>query len=101
MDLRALCCVVCSGLAAACASAPQSTPPPARTTMIRLSTGLQGGGFFPLGEEIAAAMHGKIAGVEIQSTASLGGIANLHAIQRHETDLAFTFADVAYMGFVG
>jgi len=72
-----------------------------QSRLIRLSTGPEGGGFFPLGEEIAASLRGRMRDFDIRTTASTGGIANVWAIQHGDADLGLTFADIAYTAFSG
>lgn len=75
--------------------------PVSSRTAIRLVTGPEGGGFLPLGQQIAGALSQRMSGVEITAVHSAGAVANINAIQRGEAELAFTFADVAYMAFSG
>lgn len=86
-------------LGSAC-QAPQ-TAAPATPTSIILSTGPQGGGFYPLGEQLAAELRGLMPDVSIKTVASSGAVSNVMAIQRGEADLGFTFADVAYIAYSG
>ena len=72
-----------------------------RSVTIRLATGPVGGGFLPLGEEFAGALARGMSGVEIKAVHSAGAVANINAIQQGQAELAFTFADVAYMAFSG
>jgi TRAP transporter TAXI family solute receptor len=69
--------------------------------VIRLSTGPAGGGFLPLGNRFAAAVGKLMINTDIQSVPSSGAVANVRAIQTGQADLAFTFADVAYMAHSG
>jgi uncharacterized protein len=70
-------------------------------TVIRLATGPQGGGFFPLGEQLAGGLSALMPNVEIKTIASSGAVSNIEAVQRGDADLGFTFADVAYIAFNG
>ncbi|MFN7917349.1 MAG: TAXI family TRAP transporter solute-binding subunit [Vicinamibacterales bacterium] len=85
---------------AAVGCAPPAEAPRPRP-VLRLSTGPQGGGFFPLGAELVARLSPRMPGVELRSVASAGAVDNVVAIQGAEADLGFTFADVAYIGFSG
>jgi TRAP transporter TAXI family solute receptor len=89
------------GVGTACARDETAQHGPTRPIVIRLSTGPEGGGFFPLGEEIATSLRGRIENVDIRTIPSTGGVANIQAVQRGEADMGLTFADIAYMGFSG
>jgi hypothetical protein len=82
-----------------CASYPP--PPPQPHTLVRLTTGPPGGGFFPLGEGLARAYGRLLPDVTVEVHASSGAVANVEAIQRGDADLGFAFADVTYLAFVG
>jgi len=86
--------LACSQDAPVNAASPDVVP-------VRLQTGPQGGGFFPLGEQIAHAIGKNVPGVEIQTISSSGAVANVHAIQEGKTELGFTFADLAYIAYSG
>ena len=80
-------------------SKPVSTA--AAPVALRLTTGPEGGGFYPLGEQIAQGINARVPGMQLRSVFSPGAVANVEAIQKGEADLALTFADVAYLGFSG
>ncbi len=82
-----------------CAGAPEAAPPPKPT--IRLSTGPAGGGFYPLGEGLAQAYAKSLTSIIVEPHTTAGAIANVEAVQRGDADVAFTFADVAYVAYVG
>lgn len=84
--------------AIACATPPAA---PAPTTRVRLSTGQQGGGFSPLGEQLAIALTGTIPGVEVETVQSSGAVSNVEALQAGRADLGLTFSDVAYFAYSG
>jgi TRAP transporter TAXI family solute receptor len=90
--VTALCCATCTGV-------PDTDAPP--KPKIRLSTGPAGGGFDPLGEGLAQAYARSLTSVVVEPHTSAGAVANVEAIQRGEADVAFTFADVAYVAYVG
>jgi uncharacterized protein len=71
-----------------------------RVRTIRLTTGLPGAGFHPLGDALADAYR-HIASVDVRVIESPGSVRNVEAIQRGEADAGFAFADVAYMAFAG
>ena len=88
-----------------CTSTDRSSAAPAGFTdpapLLRLTTGPPGGGFYPLGEYVAAGLRTRMDAVRIQVIPSGGAIFNIDAIQEGRADVGFTFADVAYMGFNG
>jgi len=95
---------VALALTIAAAAAGCHRPPPTETPerrVVRLATGPRGGGFFPLGEQVAAALGPLLPNVEIKTIVSSGAVSNLESVQRGEADLGFTFADVAYISFNG
>jgi len=79
---------------------PAPADKPARV-VVRLATGPRGGGFFPLGEQVAGALGALMPNVEIKTFVSSGAVSNLESVQRGEADLGFTFSDVAYIAFNG
>ena len=81
--------------------AANEAPPTRSVTRVRLVTGPTGGGSYPLGQEIAEALNQGLKDVAIETVVSAGAVANIHAIQQGEADLALTFADVAYLSFSG
>jgi len=88
-------------VAAACAEEPSVRVQAQEPLSVRLRTGPQGGGFFPLGEQLAHAIGDRVPGVVIQTLSSSGAVANVHAVQDGTTELGFTFADVAYIAYSG
>ncbi len=86
--------------AGACACATPA-PVPVPMTRLRLSTGQQGGGFSPLGEQLAIALTGTISGVEVETVQSSGAVSNVEALQAGTADLGLTFSDVAYIAYSG
>lgn len=69
--------------------------------VLRLATGAPGGGFYPLGERLADAFAGALPNMRVEVHTSGGAVSNVEAIQRGEADVGLTFADVAYVAFVG
>jgi uncharacterized protein len=86
--------------AANCQSAAVE-PSGERVMRLRLATGPPGGGFLPLGEELVSAFSKRMSQVEISPLPSAGAVANINAIHQGTAELAFTFADVAYLAFSG
>src|SRR5437588_13084059 len=96
---RAGLAVVAAAFASAC-ERPAPAEKPARV-VVRLATGPRGGGFFPLGEQVAGALGALMPNVDIKTIVSSGAVSNLESVQRGEADLGFTFSDVAYIAFNG
>jgi uncharacterized protein len=99
--LELLLVVVAATVAAATACDHRAVPVSTPRTVVRLATGPRGGGFFPLGEQVASALGALMPNIDIQTIVSSGAVSNLRAVQRGEADLGFTFADVAYIAFNG
>lgn len=97
-----LAAVVCIGAAApvGCAPpAPAAHTPPA--VVLRLTTGTPGAGFHPLGQAFDRSFGAANGPMTLSIQESAGSIANVEAIQRGNADIGFSYADVAYVGFVG
>ena len=94
-----LCGWVVAGACACSGATPAPVPGP--TTRVRLSSGQQGGGFSPLGEQLAVALTGTIPGVEVETVQSSGAVSNVEALQAGSADLGLTFSDVAYIAYSG
>lgn len=69
--------------------------------VIRLATGAPGGGFYPFGVALAEQFNRTHSQLRLEHQPSGGAVANLGAIQHGDTDVAFAFADVAYLGYMG
>jgi TRAP transporter TAXI family solute receptor len=93
------CTLLLAGTLQSCRRTPEAPPSP--RTVVRFTTGQLGGGFYPMGRSIAQAYARSLASVTVQTYVSAGAVANVESIQRGETDLAFTFADVAYVASLG
>ena len=61
-------------------------------------TGTPGGGFYPLGQSLAAAYRGEVA---VEHRESPGSVNNVLALQTGRADVALAYADVAYFAFAG
>jgi TRAP transporter TAXI family solute receptor len=70
-------------------------------TRVRLMTGTPGGGFYVLGERLAAAYTAALTDTSVVAHPSAGAIVNLHVLEHGEAELALTFADVAYLSYAG
>jgi TRAP transporter TAXI family solute receptor len=68
---------------------------------LRLATGAPGGGFYPLGERLASTFARAMPNLRVEVHTSGGAVSNVEAIQRGDADVGLTFADVAYVAFVG
>jgi TRAP transporter TAXI family solute receptor len=69
--------------------------------VIRLTTGLPGASFNPLGTGLARAYSRAYPEVAFKVVPSRGSIDNLDALQRGTAELGLAFTDVAYLAFVG
>ncbi|HEY1309229.1 MAG TPA: TAXI family TRAP transporter solute-binding subunit [Vicinamibacterales bacterium] len=85
-----------------CATCHPSVPAPSRSvTNVRLLTGMPGGGFYSLGERLAAEYNRVLPDTFVQAHPTAGAVANLEALEEGRADLALTFADVAYLSYAG
>lgn len=69
--------------------------------VIRLTTGLPGMTFKPLGEALAHAFGAVMTDVDFQVIETAGSVANLQRLEAGDADLGFALADVAYTAFNG
>jgi TRAP transporter TAXI family solute receptor len=77
-------------------------PPPAhQPVVIRITTGLPGMTFKPLGEALAGAFQSVIAEARFEVIETAGSVANLQRLESGDADLGFALADVAYTAFNG
>ena len=83
---------------AACESRPAPPPPRAH---VRLTSGLPGAGFHPLGAGLAAGYAQSLPSVEVEVQESPGSVRNVQALHRGTADIGLAFADVAYVAYVG
>jgi TRAP transporter TAXI family solute receptor len=81
----------------ACATESAAPPP---LTRVRLTSGLPGAGFYPLGAGLAQGYTG-LTDVQVDVYESPGSVRNVQALQRGDADVGLAFADVAYMAYVG
>lgn len=73
----------------------------AETSTVRLMTGTPGGGFYPVGADVAAEFARKVPSLTIDHRESAGSISNVTALEAGEADVALVYADVAYLAFTG
>jgi TRAP transporter TAXI family solute receptor len=69
--------------------------------VIRITTGLPGMTFKPLGEALAHAFESVVADAHFEVIETAGSVANLQKLESGEADLGFALADVAYTAFNG
>ena len=92
---RWLLLAVC-GLAACRNQAPEHGP-----VTIRITTGLPGMTFKPLGEALAHAFQSVMTDARFEVIETAGSVANLQRLDSGDADLGFALADVAYTAFNG
>jgi TRAP transporter TAXI family solute receptor len=80
---------------------PQQPARAASTVTVRISTGLPGVSFRPLGEQLVSAYAKVLPDVRFVVVETPGSVRNLENLQRGEADLGFALADVAYMAYNG
>ncbi|MGE4085388.1 MAG: TAXI family TRAP transporter solute-binding subunit [Vicinamibacterales bacterium] len=85
---------------AACAAPPAPAAQPPATTL-RLSSGIPGATFHPLGERLADGYRRVLPELTVEIQESPGSVRNVRALQAGTADLGFAFADVTYVAFVG
>lgn len=83
--------------AAACSRPTEARP----HVVLRFATGTPGGGFYPFGEALAEAYARLMPDVDFHTRPTAGAVDNVTALERGNADLAFAFADVAYIAYVG
>jgi len=79
----------------------QAQPPPTKPLVIRITTGLPGMTFKPLGEALATAFQQVITDARFEVIETAGSVANLQRLESGNADLGFALADVAYTAFNG
>jgi hypothetical protein len=84
-------------LLVACRPAPRAQAP----AQLRLTTGTPGATFYPLGQALAGEFGRTLPGVQIVIQYSAGSVSNVERIQARESDIGLSFADVAYIAYVG
>jgi TRAP transporter TAXI family solute receptor len=70
-------------------------------TRLRFTSGTPGAGFYPLGQGLARGFERLLPGLDVEVHESEGSVSNVDAIQRGVADLGLSYADVAYVAFVG
>ncbi|MGE5198331.1 MAG: TAXI family TRAP transporter solute-binding subunit [Rhodospirillaceae bacterium] len=74
---------------------------PLARRVIRLTTGTPGARFHPLGQALTRAYSAAFPSFDVRPVDSAGSIANVEALQRGDADVGLSYADVAYMAYVG
>jgi TRAP transporter TAXI family solute receptor len=75
-------------------------PPPARR-VLRLTTGTPGARFHPLGQALARVYATAIPMMDVAVQDSAGSVVNVEALHHGDADVGLSYADVAYMAYVG
>lgn len=68
---------------------------------VRLTSGIPGAGFHPLGTALRDNLPRVLPWVTIEVQESPGAVRNLQALQQGQSDIGFAFSDVAYMAYTG
>ena len=84
-------------IASGCENAQSVAP----VTRIRITTGLAGMTFRPLGEALAAAYARVMPGVRFEVVETPGSVTNLQRLEAGEAELGLALADVAYTAYNG
>ena len=84
-----------------CAGSPPDRDNNAEPTIVRLTSGLPGASFHPLGARLAEGYERVLPQVTIEVQESPGSVRNVQALQRGSADIGFAFADVTYVAYVG
>lgn len=90
--------LLCALLILACHVEPPAAKSP---LVIRITTGLPGMTFKPLGEALAHAFESVVPDAQFEVIETAGSVANLQKLESGEADLGFALADVAYTAFNG
>lgn len=77
------------------------TVPAAPRSVVRLTTGTPGAGFYPLGQALGRAYSQASRSLDVQVRDSVGSVTNVEALQRGDADVGLSYADVAYMAYAG
>jgi TRAP transporter TAXI family solute receptor len=71
--------------------AVSSTPP-----VVRIATGMRGGGFYGIGKGLAEVLTRKLPGLEFRAMMTEASVENVLLVERDEAELGFTQNDVAF-----
>lgn len=89
--------LVFAALEAACDSPARAAP----HVLVRLTTGIPGAGFHPLGQALAHIYAAGLRDTEVVVQESSGSVVNVTRLQAGDADVGLAFADVAYIAFAG
>jgi hypothetical protein len=93
-------CLTVALIAAGPAACGKPERPSARKAL-RLTTGTPGARFHPLGQALAQVYAEASPLMDVSAQGSAGSVANVEALQRGDADVGLSYADVAYMAYVG
>lgn len=93
--------VAAVAMGTACARPQAQREGRAVPTPVRLTSGLPGASFHPLGAGLAEGYTRVLPSVAIEVQESPGSVRNVQALQRGTADIGFAFADVTYVAYVG
>jgi TRAP transporter TAXI family solute receptor len=80
-----------------CGAPPQERP----RTRLRFASAGGGAAFYPLGEGLAREYERALPGLQVEVDQTDGSVSHVEAIQKGEADIGLTYADVAYLAYVG
>ncbi len=100
MTVRAAAACILGTLLLGSCTSPAAAPAVARRA-IRVATGGPNGPFLPAGEALIAAYRTRLPDIDARAVRTQGSLTNIAVLQRGEVEVAFSYADFAYAGFVG
>jgi TRAP transporter TAXI family solute receptor len=86
---------------AGCGADTAGPAPAAPAVTVRLTSGIPGASFHPLGESLADGYERALAPMRVEVQESPGSVRNVQSMQRGSADVGFAFADVTYVAYVG
>jgi TRAP transporter TAXI family solute receptor len=99
--LSCLAAIAVLPVATACTQSAAGSAAAAAPVTIRLTSGIPGATFHPLGERLALGYQRVLPATTVEILESPGSVRNVRALQAGAADLGFAFADVTYVAFVG
>jgi TRAP transporter TAXI family solute receptor len=97
--LGAVACLL--ALAAPLAGCRRPAEPPRRRPAIRLGVGTRNGDFDVMGRALAQTMRSGEPAYDVEIVANAGAVSILDALEEGKSDCGFSYANVAYEGYVG
>ena len=82
---------------AGCGAPPQERPP----VRLRFASDSRGAAFSPLGRELAREYERALPGIQVELADNGQAEGDVEAIHRGQADIGLTYADVAYLAYVG